>query len=206
MPLAAILADFQIATAQCDNLIANAHKIDAAGVAIFPPLDQKQITIAAFLNLFIAWESFLEASIGELMIGGATISGTLPVKHVAPPNVGHARDMLIGVQRFFDYGNHEFVRKIVKMYFQNGYPYEPHLSGVNSDLADLRTMRNASAHISSTTQAALEALAQRLFAGPRPNIDLYSVLMANDPSSQGNTIYASYKTKLLIVAGLICQG
>ncbi len=207
MPLAQILADFGLAAAQCDSLIANAHKTDAAGVAFLPPIDQQQITVAAFLNLYVAWETFLESSLSDLMIGGATISGSLPVKYVNPINVDTARTMLIGVQRFFDYGNHDFVRKMVSIYFQNGYPYEPHLSAVNSDLADLRTMRNASAHISSTTQTALESLAQRLFAGPRPNIDLYSLLMANDPSSPGgDTVYLTYKNKLMVIAELIAQG
>lgn len=46
---------------------------------------------------------------------------------------------------------------------------------------DLRTMRNASAHISSTTQTALESLAQRIFRTPRPGIVLYDLLMAADP-------------------------
>ena len=33
MPIAKALADFKAAVAQCDNLIANAHKTDAAGAA-----------------------------------------------------------------------------------------------------------------------------------------------------------------------------
>lgn len=175
MPLADILDVFRADVVQCDSLIVSAHRSDSRGQPLFPPTDRRQITVAAFLNLYVAWETFLEASIAELMTGGATLSGAVPVRYVAPVSVEAAHALVIGVQRYFDYGNPEYVRRMVNMYFQNGYPYEPHLSAISSDWADLRTMRHASAHISSTTQTALEGLAQRVFAVPRPGIDLYSL-------------------------------
>ena len=58
MSLADTLATFQASALQCDHLIANAHHADAAGVAVLPALDQRQITVAAFLNLFVSWETF----------------------------------------------------------------------------------------------------------------------------------------------------
>src|SRR5690606_2303094 len=74
------------------------------------------------------------------------------------------------------------------------------------DLADLRTMRNASAHLTSTTQAALESLAQRIFSTPRPGIDLYTMLTSVDPASaSGNTVFAERKDLLLIAAKLIAS-
>ena len=207
MPLTKILADFKADIAQCDNLIANAHRIDTSGNSIFPPADQKQITVAAFLNLFIAWETFLESSLTALMVGCATLSGSLPIRYVAPVSLEAARLLVIGIQRYFDYGNHEYVRKLINMYFQNGYPYEPHLSAINSELADLRTMRNASAHITSTTQTALESLALRLFSQPYPNVDLYRLLMTTDPrSAAAETIFLTYKNKLVVTAELIVNG
>lgn len=207
MSLADTLATLQVSAAQCDRLIANAHQTDAAGVAVHPALDQRQITVAAFLNLFMSWETFLEESLTKLMAGIPTISGRIPVRYVMPPNVEAARSLVIGINRYFDYGNHEYVRKIVRMYFDDGYPYEPHLSAINSDLSDLRTMRNASAHITSTTQAALESLAQRIFSTPRPGIDLYSLLTTTDPrSARGNTVFAECSEKLLVVAGLVANG
>lgn len=207
MSLADTLATFQARASPCDRLIANAHQADAAGVAVLPALDQRQITVAAFLNLFVSWETFLEESLVKLMAGSPTISGRAPVRYVSPPTVEAARRLVIGVQRYFDYSNHDYVRKIVSMYFDNGYPFEPHLSAINTDLSDLRTMRNASAHITSTTQAALEALAQRIFSTPRPGIDLYSVLTTADPrSALGNTVFAESREKLLVVAGLVATG
>jgi hypothetical protein len=207
MSLADTLIAFQASALQCDHLIANAHQTNATGAAVLPALDQRQITVAAFLNLYVAWETFLEESLTKLMAGSLTISGRAPVRYVSPSTVDAARLLVIGVQRYFDYGNHANVRKVVSMYFDGGYPFEPHLSAINTDLGDLRTMRNASAHITSTTQASLEALAQRIFSTPRPGIDLYSLLTAIDPRSpQGYTVYAQAREKLLVVAGLVANG
>ena len=74
--------------------------------------------------------------------------------------------MIIGNFKYFDYANILFVIKLASLYFQNGYPFEPYLSASQTDIGDMRTMRNASAHISSTTQRALEGLAQRILSIP----------------------------------------
>jgi hypothetical protein len=205
--LAQTLSEFKASVAQCESLISNAHRVDAAGSPILPPLDQQQITVAAFLNMFIAWEGFLESSLAKLMTGSPTINGTSPIKYVSPLTIDAAKVILIGVGRYFDYGNHANVQKIVRMYFERGYPYEPHLGAIFSELEDLRAMRNWSAHITSTTQRSLEALAARILGQPSPGIDLYSLLTMIDPRSpSGETVFASYKTKLIVVAEIVAQG
>jgi hypothetical protein len=207
VPLASALAEFQARAVQCDSLIGNAHRVDATGALLFPAADREQITVAAFLNLFIAWEGFIEDSMTKLMAGSPTISGNLPMRYVTPPTQAAAKAMVIGINRYFDYANHDNVRRVVAMYFDQGYPFEPHISGITSTLADLRTMRNASAHITSTTQLALEALAQRVFATPRPGIALYTLLVSVDPrSATGGTVFTESRDSLLTVAGLIASG
>jgi len=207
VPVAAALANFQAAVAQCDSLIANAHRIDPSGAALFPRLDREQITIAAFLNMFIAWEAFVEEVMARMMAGAATISGRSPVKFVSPQSHSDAKVMIIGTYRYFDYANHDNIKKIAKIYFDQGYPFEPHISSIFSDLADLKTMRNASAHISSTTQTALDTLALRIFGAPRVGISLYQLLTSTDPrSASGETVFLSYKSKLVATAGLIANG
>lgn len=207
MALSKIVSDFNADLAQCDSLIANAHKLDASGKPVLPDIDRKQITVAAFLNMYIAWETFIESTLTDFMIGTPTLNGSVPTKYVAPASLEAARALVIGVQRYFDYGNCENVRRIAGMYFQQGYPFEPHLGAIDSDLKDLRTMRNASAHISSTTQKALDTLALRLFSRPYPNIELHRLLTMNDPRSPaGDTVFLTYKTRLSVTAQLIAQG
>lgn len=207
MSLAQTLADFQTAAIQCDALVANAHRLDATGVHVLPPLDRQQIVVAAFLNLFVSWEAFLEDALAKYMTGVPSRAGRLPVRYVNPSSEADARRMIIGVNRYFDYANHENVRKIVKICFQGGGPFEPHLSGVDGKLKDMRTMRNASAHISSTTQAALESLAQRVFGTPRPGIALSTMLTSVDPNSaSGGTVFSECRDTLLAAAQLIASG
>lgn len=207
MPLAQSLTDFQASVHQCESLIANVHRLDGNGAPILPVVDQRHITVAAFLNMYIAWEKFLESSMVKYMTGAAAINGSLPTKYVSPHSMEDATKMLIGTMRYFDFANHQNVQKMVRIYFDQGAPYEPHISSVYSDLEDLRTMRNASAHISSTTQTALEGLAQRIFRTPRPGIELYDLLMAVDPRSAAkNTVFVTYKDKLLVAAHLIAHG
>src|SRR5258708_2484610 len=120
--------------------------------------------------MFIAWETFLETSLHDLMVGGTPIGGGAPVRYVIPPNLTFAQKLVKGAMRYFDFANHENVRTIVNLYFENGYPYEPHISAIVSELNDLKTMRNASAHISSTTRQALQPLPGRIFVDPRPRL------------------------------------
>lgn len=207
MPIAHAIATLNAKSTQCDSLIANAHRVDPNGAYLFTAIDREQITTAAFLNLFVAWEEFVETVFCSFLVGEATLSGALPVKHASPPTAGVAKSMLIGTNRYFDYANHDNVRKIANIYFHGGYPFDTPLSAIFVDLNDLRTMRNSSAHISSSTQLALESLAQRIFGAPRPGISLYDMLTAVDPrSGAGNTVFGEARDKLLITAQLIAQG
>ena len=208
MSLGQILSTFTGEVAQCDNLIAHAHQMGSARKMVFPPVDREQITVAAFLNLYVAWESFLESSLLEFMVGSKTLSGGAPVRNVCPADAKSARAIVKGCREFFDYGNPWFFKTIVNVYFDKGYPFEPPLSQIDSELSDLRTMRNAAAHITSSTQTHLDGLAQRVFLGvPKPNIGLYALLMSSDHRSKSpNTVYTSFRDKLLATAQLIVTG
>lgn len=201
------LADFISDVAQCENLIANAHKEDSAGRTIFPLLDRQQVTVAAFLNMFIAWEKFLEDSITNLMAGSPTIGGTAPIKYVSPLTTSAAREMVSGGNNYFDYAAHDKLKKIINLYFQNGYPFEPHIGSIYSDLSDMKTMRNAAAHRVSSTQIALESLAGRIFGQQKPGIDLYALLTSFHPQfTPPKSVFTFYKDKLVVVAELIANG
>ena len=94
-----------------------------------------------------------------------------------------------------------------KVYFDNGYPYEEVLSSIDLELRDLRTMRSASAHITSSTQTALNSLALRLLGTPADGIDLYRLLTTNSPGGRGGTtVLAEYRDKLVTAAEMIATG
>jgi hypothetical protein len=207
MPIGQSLLVFQASVAQCDSLIANAHSVAVGGKFYFSIRDREQITVAAFLNLFIAWEEFVEASIGDFMMGEPTIGGKHPVRYVNPPTRDHSGRMVVHMNRFFDYASHENVKKLARLYFDTGYPYDTPINSLSQELSDLKIMRNACAHMSSTTKAALEGLCLRVFGSPQAGITVYQMLTANDPRSNPTaTVYASYRDKLLLAAALIAQG
>lgn len=207
MPIGQSLANFQTSLAQCDNLIANAHTTNAGGAHHFTPRDREQITVAAFLNMFIAWEEFIEAAICDYMMGEATVGGNQPVRYVSPPDRDHSGKMVIHTNRYFDYANHESVKKLAKLFFATGYPFETPINSLTQELSDLKIMRNACAHMSSTTKIALEGLALRIFGNPQPGISVYQMLTALDPRTNPRvTVYAAYRDKLLVAAGLVAQG
>ena len=207
MPVSAALAAFEADVIQCERLIANAHGVDVAGVPILPEIDRRQITVAAFLNFFIAWERFLEEMVGVLLVGNPTRNGIHPVKYASPPDMVRAKALLVGPNRYFDYGNQEIFRKVVRLYFDGGAPFEPHLTGVTQDLADMRTIRNSCAHITSTTQTALDALAGRLLGSPQLNIEVYDLIVSLDPRGPaGQSIFSMYKDKLVVAAQLMSDG
>ena len=67
-------------------------------------------------------------------------------------------------------------------------------------------MRNAPAHISSTTQTVLDSLALRIFGGVFWH-NVVRLFIAVDSSSGINRIIlVNYEDKLLVKAGLISQG
>lgn len=202
------LADFQASVAQCDQLIGNAHRIDTTGVDLFPLRDRQQITVAAFLNLFIAWEEFIEASMADFMMGDTTTCGANPVRYVSPQTREHSQKMVVHTLRYFDYANHDNIRRIANLYFDSGYPFETPLSSINAELADLKTIRNACAHLSSTTRTALESLATRVLGQPQPGISVYDLLTTIDPRVRGShtTVYDAYRDKLVAAATVIARG
>ena len=208
MPVPQSLAEFNASLAQCNNLIANAHRQDGNGIHFFSQRDREQITEAAFLNMFISWEGFLESMIGDLMMGDATLNGSHPVRYVNPPTRLHSNAMIIHTHRYFDFASHDNVRRLIELYFQNGYPFKIAITSINAELSDLKTIRNACAHISSSTQTALEGLATRIFGQPFPAITPYQMLTSIDPRVAGGntTVFAAYQSKLDAASTMIATG
>ncbi|TNC08445.1 hypothetical protein FF100_29340 [Methylobacterium terricola] len=200
------LAQITSSFIQCDALIASAHQQDANGAYLFTSISRQQITHAAFLNMFIAWENFLEEVISAYMTGSTTINGSQPVRMVAPASRDEAKKMTVGVMKYFDFSNHEYVKQISNIYFQNGYPVRGAINNINSQLSDLKTMRNACAHVSSTTQRALDSLALRIFGSPAPGISVYTIITSVHPAHNPDTVYLVYRNALLAAATQIANG
>lgn len=201
MALAQILADFKTSVADGLSYIVMAHSQDAAGHYVHPEKTRQFISESAFLKIFIGWEEFLEKSFLDFMMGELSTAGNIVATFVSPPDIQHARKLVVGTQKFVDWSNPEIVRRLSMLYFDQGHPFDPFIASINQDLMDMRTIRNSSAHLSSTTIQQLDALGSRKLNRPCSNIKVPDLILALDPAStSGSTILDNYLALLDIAA------
>ncbi len=131
--------------------------------------------------MFVAWESFIEASFTKFLCGEPSTTGLQIVCCATPRDLEHAQKMVIGVMKYVDWSHPEVIRKLAAIYFEDGHPFSTLISAIQSDLFDLRTIRNAAAHITSTTTHQLDALGQRKLRRPCLNIGVPAILMPWTP-------------------------
>lgn len=156
--------------------------------------------------MFILWEAFLEGSLIDYMRGRSSILGNVLTCYATPITDDHAIKILIGTQKYVDYANPEIVRRLAKLYLLNGEPFETVLSSIHTTLVDLKQIRNAAAHLSSTTSTALDAVASRILGPPRTRVTVYDLLTAIAPSSgTGDTVLQSLINQIDAAAEAIAK-
>jgi hypothetical protein len=201
--LAAVLGDLSASLTFANAIIASAHVTDAAG-AFVQPLDIRSfLTEAAVVRTHIAWERFLEQSFLSYLMGETSIAGAQVVTYLAPPNLDHANRVLIGTQRYVDWGHPEIVVKLAELYFRAGAPYKTTLAAIQTDLFDLRSVRNAAAHLSTNTSTQLDGVGLRRLKKAAVGITVYDLVTASDPSTSGQTVLQSFMDILVAAATVI---
>lgn len=158
----------------------------------------------AFLRIFLAWEDFLEQSFVRYMCGGMTASGFRPQLYVHPPSLEHAHDILRGQRPFVEWSNGGDVLQRARLFFKNGYPYDPAIAGALEELDDMRILRNGIAHRSTTAIKAFEDLARKLL-GHRPRGLVPGLLLASVHSRSGHTYLRHYSEVVKAVVAQIVQ-
>jgi len=177
-----------------------AYEQDAASNNVRTNEDIEFLVTSAFLKLFIAWESFLETSFIAYLIGEESLDGSQLIRYATPVDEKHAHKILIGTQKYVDWANSEIVNRISSLFFENAEPYSTALNSIARDLSDLRTIRNASAHISSTTQKKLDAVASRVLGTQVSNIGVANFVTNISPEDNTKTVLQMYQLKLDITA------
>ncbi len=197
MPIASALAVFRSNVTALNGYITRAFTQNVAGTYFLDASERAFVVESAFLRIFIAWESFLEEALIMYLLGHPSAAGRAAWRLASPPDEAHARSMLIGTQKYVDWANPEIVKKISELFFRNGEPIRPAINAIQSDLFDLKTVRNALAHLSSTTSRALDSLATRRLGISVSNILPIDFLLSNDPAAAApTTILSSYVSLL----------
>ncbi|MDQ5985900.1 MAG: hypothetical protein CSYNP_01617 [Syntrophus sp. SKADARSKE-3] len=197
MTLATSLDTYRIEVALYNGFISRAFTQDSSRNYILTEQERSFVVDSAFLRIFISWETFLESAFISYLIGESSTSGRVAIKYASPQDAQHACEMLIGTQKYVDWANPEIVRRLSRLYFDNGDPIYQVLSSIQSDLFDIRTIRNAAAHLSFTTGHQLDALASRKLRRPHTSITVGDLILSLDPNrTDGTTILANYLSLL----------
>jgi hypothetical protein len=192
-----LLIEFRDAVTVSRRLIAAAHVKDATGAFAWVEADRSVVVEAAFLKVFIAWETVQERSFLEYLMGATSASGSVMPRFVQPKDRAHAAKLLIGAGRFVDWSTPDPVRRLANNFLDNGEPFESVLASIHGDLLDLKTIRNAAAHVSITTVQPLDALASRKLQKNIAGISAAALLLSTDPTSRsGATIFEAYTSVL----------
>lgn len=194
------LSEFRAGISKVNNYVEIAFKKAEDGTDICTAEEQKFIISSAFLKMFIYWESFLEKAFIIYLTGGQSTNGHTLVKYAHPRDEQHAHKMIIGTQKYVDWANHEIVIRLSNLYFENGSPIQSILASISSDLSDLKNVRNAAAHISSTTQAKLDGIASRTLKATVTNTTVDQFIMQPHPDNATITILQHYQGILDIAA------
>lgn len=207
MPLIDSLNTFRVSVVEANSFIALAFQQDGAGNYLLPQNQREFITDSAYLKLFIAWETFLESSFIKYMLGETSVLGNSITRYVQPIDEQHANKLLIGTQKYVDWSNPEIVKRLSNLYFISGNPIDTFVSSTMVDLFDLKTIRNAAAHLTSTTRQQLDSVGTRRLKRSCTNLKVSDFIFAIDPdSAAGETILTTYLNKLDIAAEGIANG
>jgi hypothetical protein len=200
MYLPDILSDYKTKVSACMQYIGKAFAQDSSGKYILTTAEQSFVVDAAFLRIFIAWESFLESIFVGYLMGHPSTGGRFAKKFASPPTEIHARELLIGTQKYVDWANPEIVRKLAQLYFDKGEPLGPLVASIQTDLFDLKIVRNAAAHLTSTTGRALDGLATRKLGKSIQGVTVSDFLLSMDASAGGSDTILNIYVNLLDAA------
>lgn len=207
MSLIYSLTTFRVSVAEANSFIALAFQQDGNENYALPQNQRDFITDSAYLKFFIAWETFLESSFIKYMLGEPSILGNAIIRYVQPIDEQHANRLLIGTQKYVDWSNPEIVKKLCNLHFAPGNPFDTYISSMMGDLFDLKTIRNAAAHLNSTTRHQLDSLGSRKLKRPCNNLKVSDLILAVNPDSASNeTILTTYLNKLDVSAEGIANG
>lgn len=199
------LTQYRAQVSEATAYLQKAYDKNPDGTFCHPPAYKSFIVNAAFLKFYIAWEEYLEKVMSAYLLGELTLNGTSIAKAVVARGERHAHELLVGTNTYFDWSNPELIRRLSKLYLEESNVVGDNILSIQNDLFDLKTIRNAAAHISATTQQKLDGLASRLLSHTVVDISVESLITSIDPTS-GLSYFEYYKRKLDIVAEKIANG
>jgi hypothetical protein len=145
---------------------------------------RNSITEHAFLHSFLAWEAFLEESFVLYLSGQRPPRGRAPQRYSFPPNIQIAMDWVVPEGKdyaMWTIANH--VANRAERFFRHGAPYASVLRGNQNTLDELRILRNAIAHSSTSVRRKFETLVRNRLGILPMNLTVGAFLWTSIPAS-----------------------
>lgn len=141
------------------DLVNTANDIKNTSVNRSPKLNQKQlykIIELSFLEIFLAWEKFLENSlINYLLIKN---NNNKIHCYIRPRDKKHVIEILKEGRNYADFTNTEFILRMANFYFRGGKPFSDAIKTHKSHVDDIKTIRNAITHDSDGSKEKFQKL------------------------------------------------
>jgi hypothetical protein len=204
MTTADCLQKYRDSVLEAESFISEAHNKDASGNYIHPVRYRNFVISSAVVKFSIAWESFLEHIYCAFLLGEQDTQGRIVPCCVSVSSLEHAHKLLIGTNKYFDWTNPDLVVQLSSLFLNPDNPIKTAINSTKSDLLDLKTIRNAAAHISSSTQQKLDSVASRLYGHQAINSKVEEVITFMRPD--GKTQWAYFKDLLDVAAENVAKG
>lgn len=149
------------------------------GVA-FQQKHRDLIVERAFMDVFEAFESYLESMFICYMMGQAGLNGASVVRYVMPINSEHAEKILCGKEQYVDFTSRQMIMKYADNFFQGGRPFT-YLSNISQDFEDMKKIRNEISHKSLKSRREFEGLVRSRIASMPPSITVATFLLTTMP-------------------------
>lgn len=186
--LGASLNAFVRSLGECKRLAADAHAwaspLPGRKRAMISRQRRDSMIELAFLRSFLAWESFLEETFVLYLAGHKAPKGRAPSRYAFPPNLAVAMEWVVPEgQEYATWTVASRVAQRAERFFRNGEPYAPLLRRNQSILDESRTLRNAIAHASASTQLKFETLVRHKIGALPPRFTVGGFLGTVVPGS-----------------------
>ena len=200
-----VLKHYRQSVADARKYAADAFLQTPQGTYVYDEPHRDFIVNAAILKFFIAWETYLEAIFKCFILKEKTTEGTYVHTNVIARDELHAGELLIGINRYFDWANQEYVCQLSQLYLDKNNPINSAVKQILIELKDLRTIRNAAAHMTQTTRNSIEGLAQRLTGYMQVGITPSKLIFMQESTTK-TPYWDYYQQKLDVAAENIAKG
>lgn len=145
----------------------------------------------AFLNLFMAFERFLECSFVCYLLGQSGLNGVTVIKYANPVTERHALELIKGTNRHADFTNRDIIIKLSKNFFENGGPYTA-LNGIVIAFEEMKKIRNAISHVSIESEGEFLKLVRNKLGSLPPQINT-AIFLNSVVAGTTSTYFVYYK-------------